>query len=170
LTGLSGSGKSTVARELEALLFARGKACYVLDGDNVRHGLNSDLGFSDEDRRENIRRLSELTALMVDAGLIVITAFISPFRAGRDLARGKVPRGRFAEVHLDVPLDLCRQRDPKGLYAKAQAGEIKGFTGIDAPYEAPLHPEIVVPTGEMPVRESAERILDWLQSKQLLQG
>ncbi len=168
LTGLSGSGKSTIARELESLLYKQGKLAYVLDGDNVRHGLNDDLGFSDADRQENIRRLAEVTALFVDAGLIVLTAFISPFRAGRALARSKVPQGRFVEVHLDVPVDECEKRDPKGLYAKARAGEIRGFTGIDAPYQAPENAEIVLPATEMSPQQSAQRILQYLRQEKLI--
>lgn len=169
LTGLSGSGKSTIAREVEKRLYALGHLVYVLDGDNVRHGLNADLGFSEEDRRENIRRLAELTALFVDAGLIVITAFISPFREGRALARGKVPEGRFAEVFLDVPLAECELRDPKGLYKKARTGEISGFTGIDSPYEAPDRPELVLPTAELTPTEAADRVVAWLREQDLIQ-
>jgi len=137
LTGLSGSGKSTIARALEAALTADGRLAYVLDGDNVRHGLNSDLGFSPDDRDENIRRLGEVAALLADAGVVTITAFISPYRAGRDRARAAVGDDRFVEVFVDAPLDACRQRDPKGLYKKAQSGDIQQFTGIDAPYEPP---------------------------------
>lgn len=168
LTGLSGSGKSTIARQLEAMLFDQGHLAYVLDGDNVRHGLNSDLGFSDADRTENIRRLAELAGLFVDAGLIVISAFISPFREGRDRARSKVPAGRFVEVYLDVPVSECEKRDPKGLYARARAGEITGFTGIDAPYEPPEKPEIALPTAELTCEQSARRILDWLEKEDLV--
>jgi adenylyl-sulfate kinase len=140
----------------------------VLDGDNVRHGLHGDLGFSDADREENIRRLAEVTALFVDAGLIVITAFISPFRAGRGLARSKVPAGRFLEVYLDVPVEECEKRDPKGLYAKARSGEIRGFTGIDAPYEPPENAEIVLPAVGNTPQQSAQRILQYLKKEQLI--
>ena len=146
LTGLSGSGKSTLANALEVALTEQGKHTYLLDGDNVRHGLNKNLGMSDEDRTENIRRVSEVAKLMVDAGLVVITAFISPFRADRDAARALFEDGEFVEVFADAPLEECEKRDPKGLYKKARAGEIKEFTGIDSPYEAPANAEVVINT------------------------
>jgi len=158
LTGLSGSGKSTVAYALEEALVSKGIFAYVLDGDNVRHGLNGDLGFDAESRQENIRRLGEVAALFCNAGVVVITSFISPYRADRDLARSKVPDGRFMEVYLDVPLDVCEERDPKGLYKKARTGEIREFTGISAPYEAPEHPELVLDAASS-VEKSIERII-----------
>jgi adenylylsulfate kinase len=142
LTGLSGSGKSTIANLLEQKLVAEGKHTYLLDGDNVRHGLCGDLGFSDKDRVENIRRISEVAKLFVDAGTIVLTAFISPFRADRDYCRQILGAGEFVEVFIDTPLDVCEARDPKGLYKKARAGDIPHFTGIDSAYEAPQAPEI----------------------------
>jgi len=163
LTGLSGSGKSTIAGELERALFNRGQHVYILDGDNVRHGLCSDLGFSPKDRKENIRRIGELARLLADAGNICITAFISPYRSDRDLARSIVPEGRFLEVHLDTPLEVCEQRDPKGLYARARAGEIKEFTGISAPYEAPLKPEVTLDTAALGVDECIAQILERLE-------
>jgi adenylyl-sulfate kinase len=162
LTGLSGSGKSTVARELERELFNLGKHAYVLDGDNIRHGLNSNLGFSPAERRENIRRVGEVAKLFADAGLICITAFISPYRADRELVRGFMPPGQFIEVFVDAPVEVCQQRDPKGLYAKARAGELKEFTGVSAPYEAPLNPELDLRTDELTLSESVARILDLL--------
>ncbi len=161
-TGLSGSGKSTIAAELERALFNRGHHTYVLDGDNVRHGLCSDLGFSPRDRKENIRRLGEVARLFADAGTICITAFISPYRSDRNLARSIAPDGRFVEVYLDAPLEVCEQRDPKGLYARARAGEIKEFTGISAPYEAPLNPELTLRTDQFSVDECVTQILEIL--------
>ncbi len=168
LTGLSGSGKSTVARDLERKLFARGQACFILDGDNVRHGLNRDLGFSASDRTENIRRVSEVAALLNKAGLIVITSFISPYRKDRDQAREIVGRDRFVEIHLDTPIEVCEARDPKGLYKKARAGEIAQFTGIDAPYEAPEKPELVLKTAETAVEECTAAIIAHLEAQGLL--
>ena len=167
LTGLSGSGKSTVATELERELFNAGKHAYVLDGDNMRHGLCSDLGFSPEDRKENIRRVGEVAKLFADAGIICITAFISPYRADRDLVRQMLAgsESEFIEVYVNAPLEVCEQRDPKGLYAKARANEIKAFTGISAPYEAPEKPEIELHTDKMAVPESIVRIMDYLQVK-----
>lgn len=145
-TGLSGSGKSTLAFAVEEALIAKGVACYVLDGDNVRFGLNRDLGFSPEDRTENIRRIGEVCRLFQDAGLVVLTAFISPYQADRQQVRDLHPEGAFAEVFVDTPIEICEQRDVKGLYAKARAGEIPEFSGISAPYEAPNSPELVVDT------------------------
>ena len=162
LTGLSGSGKSTLATELERELFTQGKHAYVLDGDNVRHGLCKDLGFTPADRTENIRRVGEVARLMADAGLICITAFVSPYREDRDLVRSLMKPGEFVEIFVDAPLDVCEQRDPKGLYAKARANEIPEFTGISAPYEAPLTPELVLKTGELTVQESISKILELL--------
>ncbi len=162
LTGLSCSGKTTIAAELERELFGRGKLSYVLDGDNIRHGLCTDLGFSPEDRRENIRRIGEVAKLFADAGVICITAFISPYRADRDALRRSLPPGQFVEVYLNVPIEVCEQRDAKGLYAKARAGEIKEFTGVSAPYEAPEKPELELPTGQLTVGECVARIIAFL--------
>ena len=164
LTGLSGSGKSTIAIELERQLFNLGRQACVLDGDNMRHGLGSDLGFSHEDRKENIRRAGEVAKLFADAGVICITAFISPYRSDRELARAIAPQGKFLEVYLNAPLEICEQRDTKGLYAKARAGEIKEFTGISAPYEPPLQPEIELPTGHQTVGECVATILAQLNA------
>lgn len=162
-TGLSGSGKSTVANAVESKLLSLGKHSYLLDGDNVRHGLNKDLGFSDSDRIENIRRIGEVAKLFVDSGSIVLTAFISPFVSDRDQARNLVEKGQFLEVFVDTPLEVCEQRDPKGLYKKARAGEIKNFTGIDSSYEAPSNPEIHVETAGKTVEECADIIVFKLQ-------
>jgi bifunctional enzyme CysN/CysC len=161
-TGLSGSGKSTIANALEKKLHANGKHTFLLDGDNVRHGLNKDLGFTDADRIENIRRIGEVAKLMSDAGLIVLTAFISPFRAERDMVRALVPAGDFIEVHVDTPLDIAERRDVKGLYKKARAGELKNFTGIDSPYEPPEAPEIIVNTTKLSADEAADAIIAYL--------
>jgi bifunctional enzyme CysN/CysC len=158
-TGLSGAGKSTIANLVEKKLHAMGRHTYLLDGDNVRHGLNKDLGFTDEDRVENIRRVAETSRLMVDAGLIVITAFISPFRAERRMARTALEDGEFIEVFVDTPLDVAETRDPKGLYRKARRGELKNFTGIDSPYEAPEAPEIYLDTTRMSSEEAADQVL-----------
>ena len=162
LTGLSGSGKSTVAVELQAQLFEAGCQVFILDGDNIRHGLNKDLGFSPEDREENIRRIGEVAKLFADAGIIVITSFISPYRKDRDINRELLPKGEFVEVYVEAPLDICEKRDPKGLYKKARAGIIPEFTGISAPYEAPLKAELVINTDELSVEESAQKILEYL--------
>src|SRR5437868_5288284 len=162
LTGLSSAGKSTIATELERTLFNLGRHVYVLDGDNIRHGLGADLGFSPEDRAENIRRVGEVAKLFADAGVICITAFISPYRADRDTVRKIIPRGRFIEVFVNAPLEVCEERDPKGLYAKARAHEIKEFTGISAPYEPPSAPELVLNTDQLSVSESVAKILDYL--------
>jgi bifunctional enzyme CysN/CysC len=167
LTGLSGAGKSTIATDLERELFNLGRQAYILDGDNVRHGLCSDLGFAQKDRTENIRRVGEVAKLFADAGVICVTAFISPYRADRELVRKIMPEGRFIEVFVNAPVGVCEQRDPKGLYAKARAGEIKEFTGISAPYEAPLEAEVELPTAELTVAESVAKILDFLQSQEL---
>ena len=160
LTGLSGSGKSTLANALEVALTEQGKHTYLLDGDTVRHGLNKNLGMSDEDSTENIRRVSEVDKLMVDAGLVVITAFISPFRADRDAARALFEDGEFVEVFADAPLEECEKRDPKGLYKKARAGEIKEFTGIDSPYEAPANAEVVINTAENDIGECVRQLIE----------
>lgn len=161
-TGLSGSGKSTVANAVDALLFKLGYHSYLLDGDNVRHGLNGDLDFTDEARVENIRRISEVSKLFLDAGLIVSTAFISPFAQDRASARTKLESNEFIEVYIDTPIDVCEQRDPKGLYKKARAGEIKDFTGIDSTYDVPVQPEIHVKTADMSIAKCAEQIVKHL--------
>jgi bifunctional enzyme CysN/CysC len=163
LTGLSGSGKSTIANLVEGQLLAQGRHSYLLDGDNVRHGLNRDLGFTPEDRVENIRRIAEVARLMVDAGLIVLTAFISPYRAEREMARALLGEGEFIEVFVDTPLALAEQRDPKGLYAKARRGELKNFTGIDAPYEPPPHPELHIDTTTCTAEQAAQRVIELLR-------
>ena len=162
LTGLSGSGKSTIAYAVEERLVAEGRAAYVLDGDNLRHGINSDLGFSKEDRAENIRRVGEIARLFADAGLVVLVPVISPYRADRDEVRRKHNEIglRFLEVFVDTPLDVCEQRDPKGLYARARAGEITGMTGIDDPYEAPVTPDVTVDGAETSVTAAAEMVLE----------
>ena len=167
LTGLSAAGKSTIATELERELFNQGKHAYVLDGDNMRHGLCSDLAFSPEDRKENIRRIGEVARLFADAGFICITAFISPYRSDRELARQIAPDGKFIEVYLNSPLAVCERRDPKGLYAKARAGAIKDFTGVSAPYEPPLKPELELPTDTMNVAECVAAILERLRKTPL---
>jgi adenylylsulfate kinase len=167
-TGLSGSGKSTVAREVEHALIENGKNAYVLDGDNIRHGLNSNLGFSPDDRKENIRRIGEVAKLFCEANVITLTAFISPYRADRDLARKLVPAGQFFEIFCDVPVEICETRDPKGLYKKARAGEIPEFTGISAPYEAPEKPELALKTGTESLEESTRRVLNLLQEKGII--
>jgi adenylylsulfate kinase len=167
-TGLSGSGKSTLAHAVEEQLFEKGHLSYVLDGDNIRHGLNKNLGFSPEDREENIRRIGEVSKLFTDAGVIAMTAFISPYRDDRDKARELVEEGRFIEVFVKVPLDVAESRDPKGLYKKARAGEIKEFTGIDAPYEEPLNPELVIDTSKYSLEESSNMVLDYLKEKEII--
>ncbi len=163
-TGLSGSGKSTVANAVESRLLHSGKHSYLLDGDNVRHGLNKDLGFSDQDRVENIRRIGEVAKLFVDSGTIVLTAFISPFISDRQQVRELLEDGQFLEVFIDTPISVCEQRDPKGLYKKARAGEIKHFTGIDSAYEAPVQADIHVKTAEQSIEECAEQIVQYLQT------
>ena len=167
-TGLSGSGKSTLAGALEAELMQRGIHTYLLDGDNVRHGLCSDLGFATADRQENLRRVGEVAKLMVDAGLVVLAAFVSPYQAERDAIRARFAAGEFVEVFVDTPLAECEQRDPKGLYKKARAGEIKHFTGIDDPYETPLQPEIHLINDELPIAEGVKRLLAALQQHGVL--
>ena len=167
-TGLSGAGKSTIANLVEKKLLALGRHSYLLDGDNVRHGLNKDLGFTEADRVENIRRVAEVAALMVDAGLIVITAFISPFRAERALARGLLVEGEFIEIHVDTPLSVAEGRDVKGLYGKARRGELANFTGIDSPYEAPEAPELRVDTTELSPEQAAEAVVAKLRALRLI--
>ncbi|TDJ14591.1 MAG: adenylyl-sulfate kinase [Deltaproteobacteria bacterium] len=165
LTGLSGSGKSTVAVATEHVLAERGRLVYVLDGDNVRHGLNTNLGFSPEDRTENIRRIGEVAKLFTDAGIITLTSFISPYRADRDAVREIMHPGDFIEVLVDASLETCEARDVKGLYQKARAGEIPEFTGISAPYEAPEKPEVVLDTNERSVEESVSELIGYLEEK-----
>lgn len=165
LTGLSGSGKSTLANLLEKALWERGVRAFVLDGDNVRHGLNKDLGFSPADRTENIRRIGEVAKLFTEAGVINITAFISPYRADRDLVRGVMRPGDFIEVYVACDLDECEKRDPKGLYKKARAGQIPEFTGISAPYEAPDKPELTVNTTKETAEQSVGQLLAYLEKK-----
>ncbi|EPC3543188.1 adenylyl-sulfate kinase [Aeromonas hydrophila] len=167
-TGLSGAGKSTLAGALEQALATSGKHTYLLDGDNVRHGLCGDLGFDDAARQENIRRVGEVAKLMVDAGLIVLTAFISPFRAERELVRNLVGEGEFVEVFVDAPLAVCEERDPKGLYKKARAGEIRNFTGIDSAYEAPEQPEIHLLNAGKPVEALVEELITALRQRGLI--
>jgi len=167
-TGLSGAGKSTIAVALEKALTRRGKLCYRLDGDNVRHGLNKNLGFSPEDRTENIRRIGEVAKLFADCGVIVTTSFISPYRADRDLARRMIPEGRFIEVAIRCSLEICEQRDPKGLYKKARSGQIAEFTGISAPYEEPEHPELIIDTATCGVEDAVRTILAELELRQLI--
>lgn len=172
-TGLSGAGKSTIANALDITLHQRGCHTFLLDGDNVRHGLNKDLGFSDDDRVENIRRVGEVSKLFTDAGLIVLSAFISPFSSDRDMVRGLFAPGEFIEVFVDTPLSTCEERDPKGLYKKARAGKIKDFTGIDSPYEAPAAPEVRLDTSVMSVDECVDHLMtylmmnDWLSCSKL---
>lgn len=163
-TGLSGSGKSTLAHAVEEELFKTGHLTYVLDGDNIRHGLNKNLGFSPEDREENIRRIGEVSKLFADAGVITMTAFISPYRADRDKARELVESGRFIEVYVEVPLAIAEERDPKGLYKKARAGEIKEFTGIDAPYEEPDNAELIIDTSEYDLEQSKNIVIEYLKN------
>lgn len=162
-TGLSGSGKSTVANAVENLLFKMNKHTYLLDGDNVRHGLNKGLGFSEEDRVENIRRVGEVAKLFCDSGLIVLTAFISPFEVDRNMVRKLTRPGEFIEVFIDTPLSTCEQRDPKGLYKKARAGEIKDFTGIDSPYEVPSKPEVHIKNDGITIETAAQNVINYLQ-------
>jgi adenylyl-sulfate kinase len=164
-TGLSGSGKSTLAVQLEAHLHQQGFKTYLLDGDNIRNGLNKDLSFTDEGRVENIRRIGEVSRLFVDAGIIVLSAFISPFAADREQVRAIVGAENFVEVFVDAPLEVCEQRDVKGLYKKARAGEVKNFTGIDSPYEPPVQPDVHIPTHLQNVEESMEMLLSFIRSR-----
>ena len=167
-TGLSGSGKSTIGHRVERVLIERGAFAYVLDGDNVRHGLNSDLGFAPEDRVENIRRIGEVARLFADAGGLVLSAFISPYRADRDRVRALMGPGEFIEVFVDTPLEICEARDPKGLYKKARAGEISNFTGLDAPYEVPENPEVHLETANLSVDEAAAQVIRYLDEQNIL--
>ncbi|MBS0368540.1 MAG: adenylyl-sulfate kinase [Proteobacteria bacterium] len=164
-TGLSGSGKSTLAHAVEEELHRAGRRTFVLDGDNVRHGLCGDLGFSVEDRRENIRRIAETTKLMTEAGVITLTAFISPFREDRDRARSLFPHGDFIEIYCAAPLAICESRDVKGLYRRARSGEVKEFTGISSPYEAPLNPELTVASGNLPLEHCVAQVMGLLESR-----
>ena len=161
-TGLSGAGKTTIANLLEKALLDRGIHTYLLDGDNVRHGLNKDLGFSDADRAENIRRVAEVARLMYDAGLVVITSFISPFTADREMARGLFPPDDFIVVFIETPINVCEERDPKGLYAKVRKGDLRGFSGIDSPYEPPQNPELLINTCQSSPEESLSFIMERL--------
>lgn len=167
-TGLSGAGKSTVADAVEQKLFELGHHTYLLDGDNVRHGLNKDLGFSDADRVENIRRIGEIAKLFADAGLIVMSAFISPFRSDRQMVRDLVEQKEFVEVYISTPLSTCEERDPKGLYKKARSGQIKNFTGIDSDYEVPHHPEVTLNTAELDVNECVDRVISYLKQNEII--
>ncbi|RAO98583.1 adenylylsulfate kinase [Petrotoga sp. 9PW.55.5.1] len=167
-TGLSGSGKSTIAHEVEERLYQMGKLGYVLDGDNIRHGLNGDLGFSPEDREENIRRIGEVAKLFSQLGIITMTAFISPYRKDRKRVRNLVKEGEFIEVYVKCPLDELKQRDPKGMYEKALKGEIKEFTGISAPYEEPQNPEIILETEKETIEESSKKVINYLKSKKII--
>ena len=169
-TGLSGSGKSTLANALEVELYNKGIKTYLLDGDNVRHGLNKDLGFSELDRVENIRRIGEVSKLFVDAGVITLTAFISPFKSDRQIARSLVKYDEFIEVFVDTPLEICEKRDPKGLYKKAREGAIKNFTGIDSPYEAPLDAEIRVDNAQNSIKENCDLIINYLIKHGYIEG
>ena len=167
-TGLPSSGKSTLANEVEKRLISSGIRTYILDGDNVRMGLCNDLGFSEADRAENIRRIGEVSRLFIQAGCIVLSAFVSPYRRDRDAVRALVESGEFVEIHVSAPLEVCEKRDVKGLYKKAREGVIKGFTGIDDPYEAPLKPEIVIETDKMTLAEGADLIIGYIRSKGVL--
>lgn len=167
-TGLSGSGKSTISNAVEQKLFELGHHTYLLDGDNVRHGLNKDLGFSDKDRVENIRRIGEISKLFLDAGLIVLSAFISPFRSDRQMVRDLFEDSEFVEIHMSTPLSVCEQRDPKGLYKKARKGDIKNFTGIDSAYEAPELPEITLNTAECDIEACADKVIAYLKQNHII--
>ena len=167
-TGLSGSGKSTLAHAVEECLYGHGCRTFVLDGDNIRHGLCADLGFSLEDRSENIRRIGEVSKLLVEAGVIVLTAFISPSRQDRERARNLFLHGDFIEIFCDAPLEVCEQRDVKGLYARARAGEVKEFTGISSPYETPINPDLTINTGSLPLDECVEQVLAVLRVRGII--
>jgi adenylylsulfate kinase len=167
-TGLSGAGKSSLAHAVEEQLYQLGSRTFVLDGDNVRHGLSGDLGFSDDDRKENIRRIGEVAKLILESGVIAMTAFISPFRAEREMVRKLVPHGEFIEIYCRADLSVCEQRDVKGLYKRARAGEIKDFTGISSPYEEPVSPEITVETGSQPIEECVEKVIELMRKRGVL--
>ncbi|MFL6560154.1 MAG: adenylyl-sulfate kinase, partial [Bacillus sp. (in: firmicutes)] len=167
-TGLSGSGKSTLANAVDSALYQRNFRSYVLDGDNIRHGLNSDLSFRKEDRKENIRRIGEVAKLFVDSGLIVSSAFISPFLEDRQLVRNIFDPGEFIEIYLSCPINICEDRDPKGLYEKARKGEISEFTGISSPYEVPINPEIIIESNQMTLEQSVDKIITYLTEKKIL--
>lgn len=167
-TGLSGSGKSTIAHRVESMLIDRSVFAYVLDGDNIRHGLNSDLGFSADEREENIRRIGEVSRLFADSGAVILSAFISPYRRDRDRVRGLLGEGEFIEVFVDTPLEVCEARDPKGLYKKARAGDISNFTGLDAPYEAPKSPEVHLETAGLSVDDAAAQVVRYLATHKML--
>ncbi|MCM3187386.1 adenylyl-sulfate kinase [Bacillus subtilis] len=167
-TGLSGSGKSVLANAVDEKLYRKGIQSYVLDGDNIRHGLNKDLGFQTGDRIENIRRIGEVAKLFVDSGQMILTAFISPFREDRDMVRALFPKGEFFEIYVKCPLHVCEQRDPKGLYKKARNGEIKNFTGIDSPYEAPLSPDFIIESDQTSISDGADLIINALQNRGII--
>jgi adenylylsulfate kinase len=167
-TGLSGSGKSTLAHSVEEELHNLDCRTFVLDGDNVRHGLSSNLSFSDNDRKENIRRIGEAAKLMMESGVIAMTAFISPFKEDRNLIRQLLPQGDFIEIYCNASLEACESRDVKGLYKRARAGEIKSYTGIDSPYEAPSNPELIIDTGNESLEESVTKVIDFLKSKEII--
>jgi len=167
-TGLSGSGKSTLAQAIEKQLFKSGKNVIVLDGDNIRHGLCSDLGFNENDRHENMRRIGEVAKLFVESGTIVLAAFISPYRKDREFIRSRLPHGDFYEVFCQCDLEVCEERDPKGLYARARKGEIENFTGISAPYEEPIKPDIVINTSKLSIEDEVVKVIDRLKSKNLI--
>jgi adenylylsulfate kinase len=167
-TGLSGSGKSTLAHSVEEELYKLGCRTFVLDGDNVRHGLSSNLTFNDDDRKENIRRIGEAAKLIMEAGVIAVTAFISPFKKDRNLVRQLLPQGDFIEIYCNASLEVCESRDVKGLYKRARAGEIKNYTGIDSPYEAPDSPELVIDTESVSLEESVAKVIDFLKSKEII--
>lgn len=167
-TGLSGSGKSVLANAVDEKLYRKGIQSYVLDGDNIRHGLNKDLGFQTGDRIENIRRIGEVAKLFVDSGQMILTAFISPFREDRDMVRALFPKGEFFEIYVKCPLHVCEQRDPKGLYKKARNGEIKHFTGIDSPYEAPLSPDFIIESDQISISDGADLIINALQNRGII--
>jgi len=168
-TGLSASGKSTIAHTLEKILFEKGIKVYVFDGDNIRHGLNSDLGFSPEDRRENLRRIAEVSKLFVDAGLIVLACFISPYRKDREYIKQIIGKEDFIEIYVKCPVEVCEKRDPKGFYKKAKAGIIKGYTGVDAPYEEPENPDLIIESDKLSPEESAKKVYEFLVKKGWLQ-
>ncbi|WIL36633.1 adenylyl-sulfate kinase [Bacillus stercoris] len=167
-TGLSGSGKSVLANAVDEKLYRKGIQSYVLDGDNIRHGLNKDLGFQTGDRIENIRRIGEVAKLFVDSGQMILTAFISPFREDRDMVRALFPKDEFFEIYVKCPLHVCEQRDPKGLYKKARNGEIKHFTGIDSPYEAPISPDFIIESDQISISDGADLIINELQNKGII--